>query len=221
MKNVFFLLLTLFLTSCAGYSFKDVENPLAQFGINSISIPVFINNSSLSGMTGPFTKEMALLFSKYPKLKVYNYENKKSDAILIGIINSPPKKRDAIINGNKIYPAGELADSFGDRNLFYLPLDSTYSVVVQFILIKGPSERELNFILDNKELLAQAKTPKIIINETFSLTQSYAHTLYGNQNPDMGGVVNFTNTRGHYHKSILDLAESVATRFEQEVLNAF
>ncbi len=44
--------------SCSGYRFQSKSNPFAQYGIRSISVPMFYNKSNFADVSGPFTREI-------------------------------------------------------------------------------------------------------------------------------------------------------------------
>ena len=68
--------------SCAWYKFRVVDNPLAQYNIHTLSIPMFFNRSALPNLAGPLTKEISLLMTEFPHLRVYPGTGEKTDAIL-------------------------------------------------------------------------------------------------------------------------------------------
>ena len=93
------ILLILLCSSCAGYRFQDKENPFKQYGIRSLSIPMFFNQSSHSNISGMFTKEIYKMISEFDNLKVYG-GGSSGDAVLIGIIESSGKIIESIIPGS-------------------------------------------------------------------------------------------------------------------------
>ena len=79
------------ITGCSGYRFSQQENPLSQYGIQSLSVPMFYNYSNLSEVHTDFTRETYRLLTGFSGLKLNNGYNKNSDAVLIGILKSPEK----------------------------------------------------------------------------------------------------------------------------------
>ncbi|MFN8369170.1 MAG: hypothetical protein U0T83_00940 [Bacteriovoracaceae bacterium] len=75
------LTLTYILNSCSGYKFINRSNPLAQYGIHSIAIPMFQNTSNVPNVSGVVTKEIVTLLSQFSELRVYPGEWTDADAI--------------------------------------------------------------------------------------------------------------------------------------------
>ena len=92
-KRFFHLLIALisgFLTSCAGYHFNTNNNPLIGYDIHSISVPMFINRTNISGLNSIMTKAIILSLNDFSGLKVYGGDKDIADSVLIGILESDP-----------------------------------------------------------------------------------------------------------------------------------
>lgn len=192
--------------SCSGYQFKRNRNPFASDGIGSVAIPMFINHSIVPHVAGPMTKEITLLLSRYPGLKVYQGERQSAaDGTLLGIISSAPHHEETFSPSQfKYTESAELSKSIGERNKFFIPTRTNYALQVRFVLIKR-------------------STKKMIFNRELKLSTSFSRVVAPNlpSNPDSGGPVNFTQSQGNFHKSIQELSKSAAENFKRLVLDVF
>lgn len=181
---------------------------------------MFINQSSLSGLAQPLTREFTQLLSSYPKLRVYPGESKKADAILVGIIRTTPKQSDLIETTSTVFVDDQLKPSIGNRQEFYVPRSSKYEVEVQIVLIKDPNMDEMKIIKDpiSKNIINH---PKILINQTFKLTGAFDRVVKETVTNDDEGLTNLTKTKANYERSVNDLAKSGALQFKETVLNVF
>ena len=83
------LLILIFITGCSGYRYTQQDNPLSQYGIQSLSVPMFYNYSNQPEVSNNFTRETYRLLSSYHGLKLRSGYHQESDAVMIGIIKSP------------------------------------------------------------------------------------------------------------------------------------
>jgi len=209
--------------ACSGYGFRGVENPFRNYGINSISIPMFVNKSIIPGVSGPFTAEIFSSLSHFKGLRLYSGENSKADAILIGVLESREHRNEVYNNavGRRYISDGTaLKQSIGARGGYYLNNQSAYVISLRIYLIKDPVWSDVALAKSDfgKYL---AKGPKIILSETHAISQGFSRVLNSNLSSDDGGVVNFTNTKGVLDQSILAAAQSAASWFQGVVVSAF
>lgn len=208
------------LVSCAGYHTVDNRNPLLRYGVKSVSIPMFVNQTSFSGVSGAMTREISKVLHSYPGINVYAGEFVAADAVLIGVIKSGDKVISVIDSSTKKFTTDKLKDSIGNRREFYIPSASTYKLKLELTLIKDPSPLDKELIQsDLKKYLS--RHPKIIFNEVMDLSGSFSRATLPNTTPDDGGVTNYTQNKALFEKSIESLAVSAAQSFKEVILNAF
>lgn len=209
------LFIILFLSSCAGYRYQESKNPFAQYGIKSISIPMFYNHSNLTNVSSPMTNEIYVMLTKFKELKVKS-GYKKADAILIGIVSSAralSKSRTGSNLRSVKNAAGELiGDNRGD---FYIPSNTTVGAQLNLILIKNPSPNEIKLMKSSFGKFVVSS--KIIFNETIPLNQTFTRELYTDESV---AVVN-TQNRSAVKKSVSDMARSAAQNFKDMIIYAF
>lgn len=217
-----YLLIIMILTSCSGYKLRSKNNPFAQFGIKSVSIPMFHNFSSIAGVSPTFTKSIYRSMLSYKGLTIKS-GNARSDAVLIGIIDSAAKRKETIIPGNQksafnTYNRdrarnGDLFE--GRREEFVVPTSNQVELQMRIIIIKHPTPEEIEFL--KKSLALNAKNSKIIFNESFPLVDIYNIK----ENQGAGISVLGTQNRGVREASLNKLARKAATSFEDTILYAF
>lgn len=216
-----FLFIVLIVSSCAGYNFVGPKNPFASYGVNSITVPMFVNHSALTGAAGVMTKEIRLRLQRYSGLDVRSGENENTDAVLVGIINSGDSRYQALIPTARKFTESELASSLGQRSQFYVPTSNTYKLSLQLVLIKRPSQEDLEFLSSGQFSPLISRHPRVILSQTLDLTGSFTRYLEGNLSVDSAGVVNFTKTQGIFDSSMNGLARSAADQFETVVIHVF
>lgn len=210
------LLVLLVATSCAGYSMQSRTNPFSQYGIRTIHIPMFYNQSSLANVGSVFTKEVTKVLSGFKNLKLsQGYNN--SDAVLIGIVTSSKKLREAVRtkSSNRVVNIfGE--DAIGDkRQDFQIPSRNSIDLALRIIVIKHPSESEIKFL--QSSLGQKVKNSKIIFNEVISATEDYTLKELEPESIQVLGSQNM----GLQREAKKALAVKVSRSFKDMILYAF
>jgi len=220
-KKFLLILVLLLLSSCAGYNFKRSSNPLARYGIDSVSIPIFINQSIYPRGGVVFTREIRRVFNQFHDLEIHAGESETSDAVLVGIVESSQHSADAIrTTGTKLVSDGELKQSIGDRKQFYVPNENTYRLSLRIILIKRPTARERKLVISSLAPYLH-QHPRVVLNEQLNLTGNFSRTVTTAETSDDGGTVNFTKNNKFFERSLEVLAKNAASEFKGVVLNVF
>lgn len=214
----FYIFLLIFLTSCAGYHFNNNNNnPLIGYDIRTISVPMFINRSVLPQLSGPMTQEIILALKDFSGLRVFNGNSNESDAVLIGIIDSPDHYSDAVKTATSTFTSGDVQKLIGSRAPFYYPSTTAYQFSVKFIIIKRPSSEEIDFVTKNSLSISKLH-PKVVLTDDIPVTGSFSRVVSDTRS---GGEVNFVKNQGVFEKSLQDSCVQTAKNFKQVVLNAF
>ena len=219
MRPIVFIIL--FFYSCSGYQYQRGRNPFARDGIESLSIPLFINHSIIPGIAGPVTREIFLLLSHFPDLKVHQGEEKTADGVLLGIISSDNLTHN-VFNPSQFQfiESREMLQSIGRRNPFFIPTKVNYGLTLRLVLIKRPSKMDMAFFKTKLSTLTP-KHPAVIFDRPLKFENSYTQTIDDNMALDRGGGVNFTKNKGNFNKSVQQLAKAAAENFKQEILDVF
>lgn len=155
------------------------------------------------------------MISEFNNLKVTSGKI-KSDATLVGILESSGKIIDIIVPSAP-RSAGNVGDSStAERKEFYVPSVSTVNLVLRVIVIKGPSEEEIRF-LRSKASTVNFVSSKIIFSETINLSNSFTREIFDGDNND---VIHSQN-RGALRKSYIAMSKSAAQTFKEMILYAF
>ncbi len=213
---IYFLLLGLF-SSCAGYKVNKQDNPFARYGITSLSVPMFQNNSSIAGVSYPFTKEIINLLRIFPDLKVKASKSTKTDAVLIGVIRSSEHRNDAVETVDKRFTDDVLTPgTLGNRRAYFVPYQTQISLTLDLYLIKNPRPEELE-LLESEMAKYVKDAPRIVLNERIAVTRAFTRNILDGK----GIEVNQTQNLGVFQKSLNEMAKQAANNFRQMVLYAF
>jgi hypothetical protein len=213
-KIVLILLFTI--TSCAGYRFQNKNNPFKQYGIKSLSIPMFYNQSALSNISGVFTKEIYRMVSGFDGLQVTGGKA-KTDATLIGILESSGRIIDVLVPSAPRNVENIATDEVaGSRKEFYIPSASTVNLSLRVIVIKDPTKEEIEF-LRSKASKKTFESSKIIFSESIRLSNTFTREVFdGNNN-----AVIHSQNRGSLTKSYIAMSRDAAQTFREMILYAF
>ena len=215
MVRLFLLIFILGLSSCAGYRYQEQNNPFAQYGIESISVPMFYNKSNHSNISSAMTKEIYLMLTRFKGLKVYS-GNKEADAVLIGIVDSQNRISQTRRGGNLRSVENAAGEIIGEnRGDFYIPSQTDVSAQLRIILIKKPSKKDIQLM--QSSLGKFVANSRIIFNETINLNQSFTREIYDDESVS---VIN-TQNRSALKKSIRSMASNAAQNFKDMIIYAF
>lgn len=212
-----FLLLFFLLTGCSGYRYTQQENPLAQYGISSLSLPMFHNYSNQPELSQHFTREIYRLLSSYSGLRLRSGYHPNTDAVLIGIIKTPDKVAETLRPSNLRVAQERAGNAIGNnRQNFYIPGTSDLSLTLHVIVIKKPSEEELSLLrsgIGNKITL----NSKLIFNVMIPLRGQYTREVFDNEPVNVIG----TQNAGVQRKVVRSLAEQAALSVRDMILYAY
>ncbi len=212
-----FLLLLIILTGCSGYRFAQQENPLAQYGIQSISIPMFYNYSNISEASGEFTRETYRLFTNFSGLRIVSGYSDKTDAVLIGIIKGPEKISESNRGGSLQVAQQKAPIAIGDvRQDFYVPVTNSTIASLHIIVIKKPTEEDIALLKSGMGEMVQLNS-KVIFNDVIPLNQSSTREYLDGEAVSVVGTQNL----GVQRRVIKNLAEQAALSVRDIILYAF
>lgn len=205
------------MVSCSGYRFSQQDNPLSQYGIQSLSVPMFYNYSNFSESQIDFTRETYRLLTGFSGLKLVSGYSQKTDAVMIGILKSPEKVMESVRASNPRLAQEKAKTSIGgDRQDFYIPGTSTVTVYLHVIVIKKPTEEELQLLrsgIGDKVLT----NSKVIFNEMMPLYAQYTREVLDKKGTQVVGTQNI----GVQRKVLQGLAEQAAVNIKDMILYAF
>jgi hypothetical protein len=208
------------ITGCAGYHFNTNNNPLIGYDIKTIAVPMFINRSVLPQLAAPLTREITLVLNDYSGLKVLSGDSEDSDAVLIGIIESRDHYNEVVTTPQSALTDGDIKKSIGARSPFYYPSQTTYAYSLRLILIKRPTQEELN-LFTSANGWKKFLHPKIVMENTINITGNFSRVVGETFSATAPGEVNFVKNKAIFEKSVQDTSYQAAQTFRQVVLNAF
>lgn len=210
-----YLLLLIFFSSCSGYKVKRNDNPLSHYKIRSISIPQFVNYSSIPNVGTILTRQMFNMFTQFAHLKIYRGENKKTDATLVGIVESQNKEREVFLSKDN-----KFINRDGTARKFYLPTENKYALSVRLVLVRNSDLKNRKILRSKLGKFVQEKG-NVIFNRILVLEGSYSLSLSNSQNIDGAGVTNFTKSNTSFVTSLEESSEAFVNNFRETVINVF
>lgn len=181
---------------------------------------MFINRSAIPELAAPMTREITFALNDYPGIRVFSGNEKSADAVLIGIIESLDHYNEVVKTNNQLFTDNTVKDSIGLRAPFYYPVESSYEFSLQIILIKNPTQEELDLLTTDLGQFMKAN-PKVVLMDRLSLSGSFTRVVGETTGDASPGKTNFVKNKGIFEKSVNETAISAARTFKQVVLNAF
>jgi hypothetical protein len=220
------LIFVIFGTGCAGYRYTQQDNPLSQYGIQSLSVPMFYNYSNMPDVSANFTRETYTLLTNFGGLKLVPGYSTQTDAVLIGIIRSPERLTQSLRPGNLREARDRAGNAVGtSRGNFYIPGTSDVTLMLQVIVIKKPSEEELALLRSGIGDQIRPNS-RVIFNELIPLGSQFTREIFDN-NPtgpnaerDATSVI-ATQNAGLQRKTTDNLAIQAAIQVRDMILYAF
>lgn len=203
--------------SCSGYRFTQQNNPLAQYGIDSLSVPMFYNYSNQSEVSASFTKEVYRSLTQYPGLKLKSGYSTSTDAVLIGIVKSPEQVSETLKADNLRVANDRASQAIGNkRGSFYIPGTTNVSLFLHVIVLKKPTPEQISLVQSGygEQILTNAK---VVFNEMIPLHNEYTREIFDGK----GTVITATQNSGLQRKVIQSMAEQAAQSVKEMIFYAF
>jgi hypothetical protein len=215
-KKIIALLTVFIMSSCADYRYQDLDNPFSQYGIKSLTVPMFYNQTSFANVSAPFTREVFRMLSGFKGLRLESGKS-NTDATLIGIVTSADSLKIARRSTNSRGVKSILGEnSLPDRNDFFVPSVNSLQMSLQIIVMKHPTDEEIKFLksgLGNGTMISS----KIIFTETVPLNSTFTREIFSNEGMQVIG----TQNRGAQKITVQSMAKNAATTFRDMILYAF
>jgi len=211
-----YIFLFLFI-GCSGYRFTQQDNPLAQYGIDSLSVPMFYNYSNQSEVSASFTKEVYRLLTQYTGLKLKSGYSTSTDAVMIGIVKSPEQVYETLSPDNLRVANDRAARAIGNRRgSFYIPGTTNVSLFLHVIVLKKPTPEQLSLVQSGygEQLLTNSK---VIFNEIIPLRAEYTREIFDGDSV----AITATQNTGLQRKVIQSMAEQAAQSVKEMIFYAF
>lgn len=211
--NMMKLIIFSFLASCAGYQLVNNNNPLDQYEIRSLTIPKFVNNSNLPNVGGVFTGEVVKTLTPFKSLRI---GGKNTDAHLIGVVESPLRRKETVVGLNKKSAKATYPDIIPEsRDDFFVATSNKVKLQLRLILLKHPSKDEIEAV--KKLAKHNVASSKIVFNEVITVDQTFSLKELSASGIDVLG----TQNKGLERKAIKQLAVKAAKKFRDTILYAY
>lgn len=216
----------LFLTSCSGYRLNYPRNPFLEEGVTSLSVPLFINHSSVSGVSAPFTREIMRSLQNYEGPYLFSRENPQADAVLLGFITGPQQLKEAVQNAGTDEVLGfreesntlsQDGDKVVQRPGYLISRTGLINLRVTLIMIKNPTWNDIKNAKDYPDLFLKGPSSKVVFTREFNLQRAFSYPIL------FRGETDYIASRSHYLKqqAIRNMGINLATLFKSEVLDVF
>lgn len=220
MRQTTFVLLIFALmsaVSCSGYRYTQTANPLQQYGVDSLSVPMFYNFSNLPEVSASFTRETYKLLGSFSGLKLKSGFSRSTDAVLIGIIRSRDKLAETLAPNNLRIARGVAPARVGaQRPDFYVPGATLVSLTLQIIVIKNPTDEEIALLQSDLGPRVPAQG-KILFNQSFPVSDLYNREYLDQEAVSVVG----TQNAGALRRSKDTMALQAAEQIRDMILYAF
>ena len=204
--------------SCSHYQLTRNKNPFKKYGVKSIAVPMFYNQTNLANISHHFTYEFTKLMYDMRELEVKSASSNTADAYLVGILRNANKRRDALNRGLSRTSSDRFPVNAGEQELL-VPVTTNLRMVLDIFLVRR-SPKTMGFIYDlrkkNFPHLVKGH-PAIIFKESLPIRGGFARETL-----DQGAsVVNSTQNRGILQKVLEREALETARHFREKILYAF
>jgi hypothetical protein len=217
MRWIIFFSLFFVFVGCSGYRFSQQENPLAQYGIYSLSVPMFYNYSNIPDASPEFTREVYRLLTGFSGLRLKSGYNQDADAVLIGIVKSAEKMSETLRPTSPRVAKDRAQESVGtERQPFNIPGANQFTLMVHVIVIKKPTEEELALLRSSLGEKVALKS-KVIFNEVIPVQIQMTREVLDNA----GTQVVATQNLGIQRKTVRELSVMAANSIRDLILYAF
>ena len=202
---------------CSGYRFTQQENPLSQYGIQCLSVPMFYNYSNIPDASPDFTREVYRLLTGFSGLRLKSGYDKDCDAVFIGIIKSPEKLSETLRPGSPRVAKDRARESVGGtRENFNIPGTNQFGLTLHVIVIKRPTEEELALLRSSIGDKVSMKS-KIIFNEMIPVQMQMTREILDGS----GTQVVATQNLGVQRKTMREMSVQAANSIRDLILYAF
>jgi hypothetical protein len=175
--------------SCSGYVMGKRSNPFLIYGVESVSVPAFTNDTPVPDVGLYVGQEVVSMLAEFPELKLAMGENLSTDAVLIGRITSAPTQNEAITNSQYLSSNAVAPINAGFRNPFLVPSANSTTMVAEFTLMTHKG--------------------KILWSKSLPYSTRYTVELYDGEASSVIVTQTLENARRSYRNAAKDLAQNL------------
>lgn len=182
---------------------------------------MFLNKTPINNVSPHFTTEFYNLLSSFEQLDLHSGIDDSSDAVLLGIVDSPDRLTEAItVQDSKLVKTLVNVSDIGERNDFFTPIKNRINLELRVILIKRPSANDIKFLtgLTPGQIV---KHPKVIFDDRIVIKDDFEREVLSFGDLDEGGQTNFSRNLGNIQKSLKRMARNAANSFKENIIYVF
>ena len=212
MKLILSLTLFIFLTSCAGYQLNDYSNPLKRYGIKTIKIEPFYNESNFSLAGAMFADETYNTLSEFNGLKLTRKSN-KADAILIGIVTSEKSRKDSMRSTSEVIAQNIAPTNTSNRQDFNITATNRLIVIVKYYIVKDDQLQKFQAIKNLKngsELKKSLEKATSVFSKHIAVASTLRREIYDGES----SAVNYTQNQTTLRRNLREMAKQAAKQFQ-------
>ena len=219
------------LTSCSGHQIRYFDNPFSEYGIKTVHIRPIENNSHYPFIGHSLTVAILELYRRYDNLEVKISDDLNADAIVIGVVSQVNRKRIGSMlsqSTSDFYTENNsgISNSIGDRDDFVVKQTGYIDLNLKLMMIQRPTEADIDYAIHSRsdKSIPQAT---YIFKEDFELDSIVNFSIRETHNEskvydqDLGGVVNYTNSKYNLDRTIDGLVDRFSVILEKRVFNVF
>lgn len=212
MKLIFSLTLFIFLTSCAGYQLNDYSNPLSAYGIETIKIEPFYNESNFALAGAMFADEAFNSLSEFKGLHITRKAG-KADAVLIGIVTSEKTRKESMRSSSEVVAQNIAPTNTSNRQAFNITATNTLILNVKYYIIKDSELQKFQAIksLKNesefKESLEKATS---VFSRNIGVSSTLRREIYDGES----SAVNYTQNQTALRRNVREMALQAAKQLQ-------
>ncbi len=183
--------------SCSGYVLGKRSNPFFIYGVESVSVPAFTNDTPVPDVGTYLGQEVVNMLAEFPELKLAMGENLSTDAVLLGRVTSSPLRKEVITSSQYLSSNAVAPINASARNPFLVPSASSTAMAVEFTLMTHQG--------------------KILWTKSLPYSTRYTVELYDGE----GSSVIVSQTLENARRSYRNAAKDVAQNLRSLVIDAF
>ncbi len=230
------LFLSILFSSCGSYNLTRRVNPFKKYGVRSVSVPMFYNQTNLSNATHHFTRYFTHLLYELKDIQVKEASSNDVDAYLVGILRSPYKLSRTLVGTAPVdvgsesgAPVGVTNQITGSTRSALIPTVTKLNLTLDIYLIrKTAKSKGMVYMIREKSFPELAENnDAIILKQTFLIQRNYEREIFdkvkdGSNNVTVDNtVINGTQNRGILEKTLIAEAQKAANNFRNIILYAF
>ncbi len=228
------LFLSILFCSCSSYNLTRRVNPFKKYGVQSVSVPMFYNQTNLSNVTHHFTRYFTHLLYELKDIDVKEASSKNVDAYLVGVLKSPYKMSqtlagDAIRDVSEVAPVAVNNQITGATRNAIVPTVSILNLTLDVYLIrKSAKSKGMVYMIREKNFPEMAeKSDAVILKETIVINRRFEREIFDKEKNGSNiitsdnSVINMTQNRGILEKTIIEEARKAAANFRNIIFYAF